>query len=79
MGKIIMGRGISVVISLLLPLTIFQVAKILAFGIKRFNSRQAMTSALEMLGLGNIQTGIVVMMLLALVTYMIAIEIFGNK
>ena len=74
-----MNKAISIVISLILPMIIFQIAKVLAVGIGRMNSASAITYGLRMVGFGNPQTGILVMMLLSLATYIVANLIIENK
>ena len=58
---------------------LFQIVKVLAVGIKRLNSTSAITSALSMIGFGDVQTGILVMMLLSLITYIISMEVIKKK
>ena len=79
MNKLIMNKAISIIISLLIPMTILQISKILAYGIRRMNSIQSINSGLKMIGFGDLQTGIIVMMTLSLITYMISEQIIGKK
>ena len=79
MSKLIMNKAITIIISLLVPMTIFQVSKILAYGIQRMNSVQSINLGLKMIGFGDAQTGIIVMMILSLITYMISDQIIGKK
>ena len=74
-----MNKVISIIISLIAPMLIFQVVKVLAVGIRRLNSASAITSGLKMIGFGGIQTGIVVMMLLSLLTYIVTIQIISKE
>lgn len=58
---------------------IFQFVKVLARGVRYVNSASSVTSGLRMIGFGDMQTGIVVMMLLSLITYIVTIQIVGKR
>jgi hypothetical protein len=74
-----MNKVVSVIVSLIVPMAIFQVVKVLAQGIRYVNSASGVTSGLRMIGFGDMQTGIVVMMLLSLLTYMATIQVVGDR
>jgi hypothetical protein len=74
-----MSKAISVVVSLILPMILFQVAKVLARGIRSPNSASSITAGLRLIGFGDMQTGIVVMMLLALITYIASMQILSAR
>ena len=71
-----MNKAVSIIVSIIIPMIILQICKVLAVGISRMNSVQAMNSALKMIGFGNSQTGIMIMMLLSLAIYIGSTFIF---
>ena len=72
------SKIVSIIISIIIPMIMFQICKIFAVGIPRMNSVQAMNSALKMIGFGNAQTGIITMMILSLVIYIASTFIFDE-